>query len=134
MDRVPCRVSADLRRHQRELDERQRFAPNEKRVQQAREEIIDAIMTGHGWRGHVLAAVLEEYTNVTPPILYDRFAEIATRLKFLACKRDDELILLRADTDAWLRGLVTTYIRDQWVEDRAAELACEDTIPGDDPE
>lgn len=123
MDRVPCRVSADLRRHQREHPGS--FPPNEKRIQKAREEIVEAILKGQGWRGHVVSAVLEDYLNVTPPELYDRLGEIGARLKLLANYEDATLPLLRDSTKTWLRDLIEKYIRPEWIEDRAAELARE---------
>jgi hypothetical protein len=97
---VPCRVSADLRRHQREHPGA--FPPNEQRIQQAREEIVEAILKGQGWRGHVVSAVLEDYLNVTPPELYDRLGEIGARLKLLASYDDATLPLLRESTKTWL--------------------------------
>lgn len=121
---VPCRVSADLRRHQQ--DQAHRFPPNEKRVEEAKAEIVEAILNGHGWRGHVLASAIDSYLNVMPPLLFERLSEVAVRLRYLATKPVDELDHIRADTQRWLREIVTAYVMPQWVEDRAAELAAED--------
>lgn len=120
----PCRVSADLRCH--EHDQAKRFPPNDKRIEDARGEIVAAILSGKGWRGHVLTSALEQYLNVTPPTYYTRLAEAATRLQFLATQPLDTLTEVQKGTADWLRGIVEAYVQPQWIEDRAAELARED--------
>jgi hypothetical protein len=115
---IPDRVSADLRRYHAKNPGA--FPPNEKRIQQAREEIIEEILEHHGWKGHTLGSVLVEHLNVAG-VQFDQLCEVlAGHIQSLSAGYPAKD---RDEARKFLRTLVESYIRDQWIEDRAAELA-----------
>ena len=92
----------------------------------AKEEITDKIMSGD-FRGHGLVSVLDDYLQVTDPrdfrdrlsILVGLFQRIV-----LASEKDRGEHIANAET--WLRERVEGYVPDQWIEEKALEMAAFD--------
>lgn len=103
-------------------------------LKEARLEIVDAILgTEKGWRGTRLWHVLEEFLNVDGPVYAARLAEIGKHLQHMLggdeadrpAPVSDRLSMARADAHIWLHGLVEAYVKQEWVEARAVEIAGE---------
>ena len=101
---------------------------------EARLEIADAIMEKpKGWKGHTLFSTLQEYLNADSAVYDTRLAEIAKHIRHMLYGDEadrpaplaDRLLLARADAETFFRGTVEDYIEQEWVEERAAEIAGE---------
>ena len=102
-------------------------------LRDARLEIEDAILEG-GWREHKLWHVLQDYLNVEPALYDKRLEEIAMHLNHLLNGAEADRgevtlavgqIFARAEARYWLNSLIEPYVKDDWVEERAAEIAGE---------
>lgn len=103
-------------------------------LKEAREEIVEAILgTSKGWRGHSLDYAFQHHLNVGAAEYDSRLAEVAKHLQHMVfgnpadrpAPNADLMILARSDAQTWLRGIVEAYVENDWVEERAAEIATE---------
>lgn len=134
MDRLQIsgNVPADIAERQSDVSA-SRAEVDEETRDEAKEEIVGAILYGKGWNDTGLWHVLQEHLN-TEPLIYDtRLREIGKHLQHMLCgdpqDRDapyaDRIQLARSDAETWLKGLVEDYVPEQWIEERAAQIAAE---------
>lgn len=110
----------------------QEYSPAD--LAEARTEIEDAILeTQKGWKGHTLFGALQHFLNEDAPLYDVKLGEVAKHLQHILEGNPedkgvpfcDRLALARMDARTWLRGIVAEYIEDDWVNERATEIAGE---------
>ena len=120
-DDIPCRVTADLRRHEAEQG---RILDAASYMDQAREEIIEKLLGGKQVGRFTFADILDCEVDDRGRCTLSTVADLM--LEILAYAKDDcQHGERRAKVEQWVRGLCERFIdgKPELIEEWAAEIA-----------
>lgn len=121
--RTPCAASAAELAH--DLGDEEYTARD---LKEARLELVDAIL-----RGPRLWEALQSWLNVEVRDYDCGLRVLAMHIQAMLHGRDEDkpapyaerILLARSDAEMWLRRIVSDYVTDEQVQQRAAEIAAE---------
>lgn len=118
---IPCRVSADLRIY--EASQRPEFTQEE--LDEARDELVDALLGGHTCHGWNLEACLDCEMNENEKFV----RELAAFGRLTRCV---DAPCLPADFGKWCEEIVARHLPEQAIEDRAAQIRADKAEDADE--